>query len=33
MSNTIKWETSLEEAISRARTENKPVFLDFHNPQ
>jgi len=29
----IKWETVLEEALLRAETEGKPVFLDFFTPQ
>jgi uncharacterized protein YyaL (SSP411 family) len=28
----IEWETNMDEALARARSENKPVFLDFFNP-
>lgn len=28
----IKWETEMEQALSRARAENKPILLFFHNP-
>jgi hypothetical protein len=28
----IKWEKMMEGALSRAKTEKKPVFLDFFNP-
>ena len=32
MENRIEWETNLGAAIDRAQGDNKPVFLDFHNP-
>lgn len=28
----IKWEKSMEAALDRARTEKKPILLDFFNP-
>jgi hypothetical protein len=31
-SQGIQWATGFDEALSRARAENKPVFLDFFNP-
>jgi len=32
MGDKIMWETSLASAIERGQAENKPVLLDFHNP-
>jgi uncharacterized protein YyaL (SSP411 family) len=32
MGNPIKWETSMDMAITRATSENKPILLDFFNP-
>jgi thiol:disulfide interchange protein len=32
MEKKIKWESSLDAALARARAEQKPVFLDFFNP-
>ncbi len=29
----IKWETELDQALNRSKAENKPIFLDFFNPQ
>lgn len=28
----IRWETSLDRALEKARTESKVVLLDFFNP-
>jgi hypothetical protein len=33
MTSKINWETELDIALSRAKVESKPVFLDFFNPQ
>lgn len=32
MAKTILWETDMEGALKRARAENKPILLDFFNP-
>ena len=32
MEKKIQWGTDLNEAIDRAKRENKSVLLDFHNP-
>ena len=32
MFRTLKWETAMEEAINLAKTQDKPVLLDFFNP-
>jgi hypothetical protein len=32
MEDTIKWGSSLEVALKRAKAEKKPVLLDFFNP-
>lgn len=32
MKSTIKWETNLNDGLTRAKVENKPVLLDFFNP-
>ena len=29
----IHWLTGLDEALARAKSEKKPVFLDFFNPK
>jgi hypothetical protein len=33
MSKEIQWEKQLDKALSRAKTENKPVLMFFHNPE
>jgi hypothetical protein len=33
MSKTINWLSDLEQAKAAARQANKPVLLDFFNPQ
>lgn len=30
--HTIQWESDLPKALARAKTENRPVLLDFFNP-
>jgi hypothetical protein len=32
MGTAVEWETSLETALTRARSERKPVLVDFFNP-
>jgi hypothetical protein len=32
MGNSIKWETELNAALARAKSEQKPVLMDFFNP-
>lgn len=32
MATAIHWETEMDQALSRAKSENKPVLLDFFNP-
>jgi hypothetical protein len=32
MGDTIKWESSLEVALKRAKAEKRRVLLDFFNP-
>jgi uncharacterized protein YyaL (SSP411 family) len=32
METKINWESKFEEALARAKEENKPVLLDFFNP-
>jgi len=32
MSHHIEWETSLEDALSKSKSEKKPVLIDFFNP-
>jgi len=29
----IRWERDYESALNRARTENKPLYIDFFHPQ
>jgi thiol:disulfide interchange protein len=31
-SSEIQWLTSMDQAIKRAQAENKPILLDFFNP-
>jgi len=33
MANKIVWETEMKNALAKAAAEQKPVFLDFFNPQ
>ena len=33
MSEEIRWEKDLNEALNIARGQNKPVLLDFFNPE
>jgi hypothetical protein len=33
VNGAIKWEMDLNAALARAKAEEKPVFLDFFNPQ
>ncbi len=32
MAKQISWETSMDRALERAKSENKPIVLDFFNP-
>lgn len=32
MGNPTKWEPSMDMAITKAKSENKPILLDFFNP-
>jgi hypothetical protein len=32
MEKTIQWESDLEKALTKARSERKPVLMDFFNP-
>jgi hypothetical protein len=32
MGNEIKWEADIDVALAQARSENRPVLLDFYNP-
>lgn len=32
MPNKIEWETNFDKVLSKARSEKKPVLLDFFNP-
>ncbi len=33
MQMQINWETDFDKALKRSKTEGKPIFLDFFNPQ
>lgn len=33
MTENLHWETELDKALTRAKSENKVIFLDFFNPQ
>ncbi len=33
MTKQIQWETEIGKAKERSQAENKPIFLDFFNPQ
>lgn len=33
MTTTPHWHTDFRQALQRAKTEHKPVLLDFYNPQ
>jgi uncharacterized protein YyaL (SSP411 family) len=33
METKIQWQTAMDKALAWARSENKPVLLDFFNPQ
>lgn len=32
MAETIRWEADFDTALRRAKTEGKPILLDFFNP-
>lgn len=32
MENQITWESQMDMALSRARSEKKPILIDFFNP-
>ena len=32
MAGMVKWESSWDVALSKAKKENRPVLLDFFNP-
>jgi hypothetical protein len=32
MATEIQWEKELDKALAKAKTENKPVLMDFFNP-
>jgi uncharacterized protein YyaL (SSP411 family) len=32
MADAIRWENDLDEALRKAKSENKPVLMDFFNP-
>jgi len=33
MSSAIRWVTELQQALDQSKKENKPILLDFFNPQ
>jgi hypothetical protein len=33
MPKEIQWEKELDKALARAKTENKPILMFFHNPE
>jgi hypothetical protein len=33
MADKISWETNWDSALARAKSDAKPIFLDFFNPQ
>jgi hypothetical protein len=33
MEMKIEWETDFDNAVAKAKAENKMIFLDFYNPQ
>lgn len=33
MAKTLSWESDFNQALQRAKTEKKPILLDFYNPQ
>lgn len=33
MTKAIQWESELDKALARAKDEDKPVLLDFFNPE
>ena len=33
METKVQWQSEMEKARQWARSENKPLFLDFFNPQ
>lgn len=33
MKTTMNWQTDLNQALKRAKGENKPILLDFFNPK
>ncbi len=33
MQKKVDWEKELDKALERSKSEGKPIFLDFFNPQ
>ena len=33
MDMKVNWETEFDKALERSKSERKPIFLDFFNPQ